>query len=112
MFNSHHFWECHEELEDHWLEDVGDQARLVYWVIIQVATALYHHGSGNDTGAKDMLKKALAKKQRMKGLGIETNQLENIGWSQFVHRLEAMPLEPSRADFEKLGEFKFQLKKE
>ena len=59
-----------------------------------------------------MLKKALAKKQRMKGLGIETNQLENIGWSKFVHLLELIPAEPSRPDFEKLGEFKFQLKKD
>ena len=54
FYNVRKYWECHEELEDHWLEDRGDNARYVYWVIIQAATALFHYEDGNLAGATGM----------------------------------------------------------
>ena len=44
------YWECHEELEHHWLEDAGDNARLIYWAVIQVAAAMYHFRDDNLKG--------------------------------------------------------------
>lgn len=35
LFNQQKYWECHEELEHHWLESRGDNARLVYWAVIK-----------------------------------------------------------------------------
>ena len=39
LFNQQMYWECHESLEDVWMEDKGDLARNVYWAVIQVVLA-------------------------------------------------------------------------
>ena len=109
LYNEGFYWECHEELEDPWLEDVGDQARLIYWIIIQVATALYHHRNGNDTGAKSMLAKALKKREQLRGKNIETSMLMAINWQAFDDILQEISGEASAADFERLKNFRFAL---
>jgi uncharacterized protein len=109
LFNDGYYWECHEELEDLWLDDRGDDARLVYWVIIQVATSLYHFQNSNRVGAMGMLEKSLDKLRRMEGKHVETSWLEKIGWSTFV----GLVLEASRKkddeSFDKLRKYKFNL---
>ena len=42
LFNAQKYWECHEELEHHWLEEPGP-LRNVYWAVIQVAAAMIHY---------------------------------------------------------------------
>lgn len=61
LFNKGKYWQCHEELEDHWLEDRGDNARYVYWTIIQIATALFHALDKNINGALGQIEKAQKK---------------------------------------------------
>ena len=39
LFNAQKYWECHEELEHHWLEEPGP-IRNVYWAVIQVAASM------------------------------------------------------------------------
>ncbi len=107
-FNEAKYWECHEELEDHWLEDTGDNARYVYWSVIQVATALYHHRNGNLAGAKGMMNKAKDKIIKCEKYGIESDIMNKfLQWKLFKKLVMQVPSEPSFEDFEKISEFKF-----
>lgn len=108
LFNSGHFWECHEELEDHWLEDMGDDCRYVYWVVIQVATALLHHRDNNLPGSQGMINKAKEKLLQCESKGVESDILYKfLGWKRFKALVRDIPQEPSLEDFKKLSEFKF-----
>lgn len=108
FFNEAKYWECHEELEDHWLEDIGDNARYVYWAIIQVATALYHYEDGNLAGARGMINKAKDKIVKCEKYGIESDIMNKfLQWKLFKKRVMAIPSEPTLDDFTKISEFKF-----
>ena len=53
------YFECHEELEEHWKKDERGE-RKAYWVgLIQLAVALYHHRRDNFNGAYRMLSSAI-----------------------------------------------------
>ena len=71
LFNQRKFWECHEEIEDAWMEEAGP-VRYVYWTVIQVATALYHYEGKNLVGAIDMMYKA-----KEKVILVEKNHVES-----------------------------------
>lgn len=60
LYNQGKYWECHEEVEDLWLEEASP-VRNVYWAIIQIATSVYHYHGGNMVGAIDMMYKAKEK---------------------------------------------------
>lgn len=109
LYNSGHYWECHEELEDHWLEDVGDNARYVYWAVIQVATALFHWSDDNLNGARGQLKRALGKLTKLEQLHVETPLLyNNLSWQAFKNVVRAIRPRPELADFNNLARFKFK----
>lgn len=108
LYNSGHYWECHEELEDHWLSDAGDNARYVYWVILQVATALFHWSDQNLDGARGQLRRAKTKLDKCEQLHVETELLyNNLSWQAFKNVIRAIPDRPELTDFEKLSRFKF-----
>jgi predicted metal-dependent hydrolase len=108
LYNQGKFWECHEELEDHWLADMGDDARYVYWVVIQVATALYHHADGNLAGAKGMLNKAKEKILQCERRQVESDIMNKfLAWKRFKKLVKEVPNEPILEDFLKLKEFRF-----
>ena len=108
LYNQQKYWECHEELEHHWLEDRGDNVRLVYWAIIQVAAALFHYREGNLTGAQGMLNKAKDKFRRAEQAYVESTLLEkSLNWSQFKKLVREVPDEAKIEDFNKLYRFKF-----
>ncbi len=108
LFNEGKFWECHEELEDHWLEDMGDNNRYVYWVIIQVATALYHATNGNIAGAKGMNNKAKDKIVQCERRGIESDIMNRfLSWKRFKNLVQLVPDDPKLSDFDELFKFKF-----
>lgn len=107
LYNREMYWECHELLEDYWLEDVGDQARLVYWAVIQVATALYHARDGNLAGAQGMHAKALDKLNRLERAHVETDLLKKIDWENFKAKTRALPYHSTLEDFANLKEFRF-----
>ena len=52
------YFECHELLEDLWLQENHD---LLYQGLLQVAVGLYHHRNGNLGGAVKLLRQALTK---------------------------------------------------
>lgn len=108
LFNDGKFWECHEELEDHWLEDMGDDNRYVYWVVIQVATALLHASDGNLAGAKGMNNKAKDKLLQCERLGVESDIMNRfLSWKRFKKLVREVPDEPDLSDFSDLLRFKF-----
>ncbi|MBT7609046.1 MAG: DUF309 domain-containing protein [Bacteriovoracaceae bacterium] len=109
LFNSEKFWECHEELEHHWLEARGDNIRLIYWAIIQVAACLYHVRNENLVGAKGLHKKSLDKLDRCEKNHIESILLDkSISWSQFKKTVRNIKLNPKLKDFNTLYRFKFR----
>lgn len=59
-FNAREFYQCHEVLEDVWLEEKGPR-KLFLQSIIHFAVAFYHEGRENPLGALRQLRKGIAK---------------------------------------------------
>lgn len=53
LFNSYEFYQCHDTLEELWLETTGEPKDF-YKGLIQAAVALYHFSRGNARGAKTL----------------------------------------------------------
>ena len=87
---------------------MGDNARYVYWAVIQVATALYHYEDGNLAGAKGMINKSKDKISKCKMYGVESDIMNKfLLWKLFTKTVMEIPNEPKLEDFKKLKEFKF-----
>jgi predicted metal-dependent hydrolase len=63
LFNRQEFFECHDTLEELWLEDHSPD-RLFYQGLIQAAVAFYHVTNGKLGAARTMMIKALEKLSR------------------------------------------------
>ena len=112
LFNSGHYWECHEELEDLWLNDAGDNSRYVYWAILQAATALFHYSDGNLEGAKGQIRRAKEKLAKCESLHVETDLLyNNLSWREFKDLVMNIPMSPKLSDFESLSQFRFKVER-
>ena len=99
-FNEGRFWQCHEELEDIWLESVGDNARYVYWAIIQLAACLYHWEDENLKGASGMIAKAKRKIEFCESNNVETELMEKcLDWSNLKAIVKLIPQENELEDF-------------
>ncbi len=108
LFNAQKYWECHEELEDHWREEPG-LVRNVYWAVIQVAAAMIHYRDGNLTGARGLITKAKQKFDRCEQYKMESEMLErNLSWSALKKMVRAVPDESELSDFKNLFEFRFK----
>ncbi len=70
LFNQQKYWECHEALEDLWMEDRQDPVRNVYWAVIQVAAACIHYRDSNLVGCQGMIAKAKEKFRRCRELNV------------------------------------------
>ena len=73
-FNSGHFFECHDTLEDLWHETRGPD-RLFLQGLIQVSVGFYHLTNRNFRGAVSQLTRGLDKldKYRPRHRGVEVN---------------------------------------
>ena len=73
LFNTRHFYEAHEVLEDVWRESRGPERKLLQ-AVIQAAVALHHHSRGNAAGARSLMTRAARNlegyPQTFAGLGI------------------------------------------
>ena len=107
-YNDQKFWECHETLEDPWMEMMGDPYRDVIWAIIQVGTALFHFQNGNLAGAKGMLNKGREKILRVESAMLDKEFLnEKLSWSTFTQQVSKISKEPRLEDFAELEKFRF-----
>lgn len=108
LFNAQKYWECHEDLEDHWREEPG-HVRNVYWAVIQVAAAMIHYRDENIVGARGLIVKAKQKFDRCEQYKIESDILErNLSWSELKKMVRMVPEEPVLSDFKNLFEFRFK----
>tara|TARA_B100000886_G_C20401734_1_gene482889 strand:- start:393 stop:800 length:408 start_codon:yes stop_codon:yes gene_type:complete len=109
LFNEQKYWECHEELEHHWLEDAGDNARLIYWAIIQVAAAMYHYRDENLEGVHGLIYKAKDKLNRAVKNNVETKfLLEAINWHEFRQLVLSSPEKGTLDQYRRIFEFRFE----
>jgi predicted metal-dependent hydrolase len=108
LFNAQKYWECHENLEDHWLEEAGPM-RNIYWAIIQVAAAMIHYREGNLIGAQGLIVKAKQKFDRCEQYKIESALLENnLSWGHLKELVRKIPADPVLSDFKHLFAFRFK----
>ncbi len=109
LFNEQKYWECHEALEDLWMEDRQDPARNVFWAIIQVAAACIHYRDQNLIGAQGMIFKSREKFRRCRDLHVLTPEvIESLNWSKLESIVAAIPEQNSQLDdFRDLFNFRF-----
>jgi predicted metal-dependent hydrolase len=62
-FNDEDFFECHETLEDIWVEARGDE-KIFFQGLIQVAVGLYHWTGYNYVGGENLLTAGIKKLER------------------------------------------------
>ena len=109
LFNEQLYWECHEALEDVWIEDRQDPARNVYWAVIQVAAAMIHYRDGKLIGAQGMINKAREKLKRCRDQHILTPlALRYLNWEELESLVDEIRETGAELhDFEKLFNFRF-----
>ncbi len=78
LFEAGEYFECHEVIEDLWLETpTEDPYRDLYKGVIQVAAAIYQYERGIFSGAEGLYKTSLKylEKYRPKALGADLDHL-------------------------------------
>lgn len=108
LFNSQFYWECHEELEGHWLEARAEDIRYIYWAVIQVAASLVHVQNRNQLGAQGLIKKSQEKFKKIENFDLENDLLNNsLKWQELKKLVFDLGSQSSLCDFEKLAQFRF-----
>lgn len=108
LFNEQKYWECHESLEEIWLEDRTDNARYIYWAIIQVAATCIHYRDGKILGARGMIAKAKEKFRKARELHVLTPTVEKLDWYRLEEMVQKIPdgAQTELPDFRPLFEFR------
>ena len=78
LFNEKEFFECHDVIEELWLEtDSADPHRNLYKGVIQAAAALYQYQRGIPSGAFGLYRTSVSylKKYAPRALGLDVRQL-------------------------------------
>ena len=75
-FNKGEFYECHEYLEEAWMQEPG-RVRFLYQGILQVGVGFYHLKNGNWRGATGLLRNGTARLKEFEPetLGIDVGRL-------------------------------------
>lgn len=93
------YFECHEVLEELWLEE---GRYPLYQGLLQVAVGLYHHGNGNVGGAIKLFSQAVDKLRLYPAdsLGIDLGRVlaDSEAYLAKLRRIEAEPFAPYDLD--------------
>ena len=111
LFNEQKYWECHEALEEVWLEDRQDPTRNVYWAVIQVAASCIHYRDKKIIGAQGMIMKSKEKFRRCRDMHILTDlAFKYLDWQELEDIVMKIPDGTASAlsDFEPLFNFRFK----
>ena len=75
-FNKGEFYECHEYLEEAWMQEPG-RVRFLYQGILQVGVGFYHQRNGNWRGATGLLRNGTIRLKEFEpvALGIDVARL-------------------------------------
>lgn len=86
------YYECHEVLEELWLEEGRD---LRYQGLLQVAVGLYHHSNRNVSGAIKLFEAGISKLLHYPDeiLGIDLKQLRDDSM-QYLQKLKGYDANP------------------
>ncbi len=98
LFNAGEFFECHEALEEIWLEE-RDPIRYLYQGILQIGVGFYHLQNGNWRGATGLLRNGT---QRLREFEPETL---GIDVARLVRESERCLEELEALGRERVGEF-------
>ncbi|MFL5782996.1 MAG: DUF309 domain-containing protein [Bacteriovoracaceae bacterium] len=109
LFNEQKYWECHESLEEIWLEDRNDNARYIYWAVIQVAAVCIHYRDKKILGAQGMLSKSKEKFRKARELHVLTPEVEKLNWYELEKIVMNIPdaTQSQLEDFRPLFEYRF-----
>jgi uncharacterized protein len=97
-FNKGEFYECHEYLEEAWMQEPG-RVRFLYQGILQVGVGFYHLKNGNWRGATGLLRNGTA---RLKEFEPETL---GIDVARLVRECERCLRELEELGRDRVGEF-------
>src|ERR687894_3090842 len=97
-FNRGEFYECHEYLEEAWMQEPG-RVRFLYQGILQVGVGFYHLQNGNWRGATGLLRNGAVRLKEFEPvtLGLDVAKL--------VRESERCLLELEELGRERIGEF-------
>jgi predicted metal-dependent hydrolase len=88
-FNREEFFECHDTIEELWME-TGGKDRLFLQGLIQVSVGFYHFQNENFKGASSQFTKALGKLDEYRpvyaGIDVERLTREVVSWLAFAER--------------------------
>jgi hypothetical protein len=98
LFNQGEYFECHEILEEAWLEETAP-VRLMYQGILQIGVSLYHVKNKNWRGAMKVLDRGVPKASRF------APQCMGINITKLLNDAEAVRHELMRLGPEWQGEF-------
>jgi uncharacterized protein len=91
LFNSRNFFECHDTIEELWME-WRENDRSFFQGLIQVAVGFYHLENRNYKGARSQLSKGLAKLQQYQpahfGVEVESFVIETAKCLRWVEDQE------------------------
>jgi uncharacterized protein len=97
LFNTRHFFECHEVWEEVWTPERGPR-RLFLQSLIHFAVALHHAERANPVGASRQLRKGLRKLTAYLPAceGIDTERLHADGLTALEHIEAGAPFDVPR----------------
>ncbi len=98
LFNQREYFECHEVIEEIWMEEQSP-VRIMYQGILQIGVACYHIQNKNWRGAMKVLDRGVAKIQRF------TPECMGINLKELLDDSEAIRQELLRLGEEWNGEF-------
>jgi predicted metal-dependent hydrolase len=111
LFNEQKYWECHESLEEVWLEDRQDPVRNIYWAVIQVAAACIHYRNSNLIGCQGMIAKAKEKFKRCREYHVLSDfAFKTLDWAELEELAMKIPdsAQSKLEDFADLYKFRFK----
>jgi hypothetical protein len=91
LFNNRHFFECHEILEEQWMESIGTE-KTFYQMIIHAAVAFVHWENGNRKGVL-----SLQHTFKLKAAAIPADMYQGLDIARLKADMAAL-IEPLRAD--------------
>ena len=91
LFNNRHFFECHEILEEQWMETIGTE-KTFYQMIIHAAVCFVHWENGNRKGVL-----SLEHTFKLKAAAIPADVYQGLNIAKLKAGMAAL-VDPLRAD--------------
>ena len=97
-FNKGEFYECHEYLEEAWMQEPR-RVRFLYQGILQVGVGFYHLGNGNWRGATGLLRGGITRLKEFEPVTL------NIDVARLIRECERCLEELEKLGRERVREF-------